>query len=68
MGQTSEFTQIILAVVPILVSAAVTIITYKGTQEVKELLSQAEKRIAVLEQILKDNGIPVPAANGRSKP
>jgi len=68
VGQVSEATQIILATVPILISAIVTVVTYKGTQEVKEQLSKSLLRIAVLEQILVDHGIPVPGVNISSKP
>ena len=56
----SEATQIILAIVPIAITAIVTIVTNRQVQELKEKIADNMLRIAVLEQTLLDHGIPVP--------
>lgn len=56
----SEVTQIILALVPIAITAIVTIVTNKQVQELKDEIAKNVLRIAVLEQTLIDHGIPVP--------
>lgn len=56
----SETTQIILAVVPALISAFVAWVEYRNKQDFERSLAEANRRIAVLEQILIDHGIPLP--------
>lgn len=58
--QTSELTQIILALVPIIVTGIVTVVTNKQVQDLKTQQAINMTRIARLEQILIDHDIPIP--------
>jgi len=56
----SELTQIILAIVPLIVTAFVTIATNKQVQELKDQQRLNMVKIARLEQILIDHDLPIP--------
>jgi hypothetical protein len=52
--------EIIVTLVPLIISAIVAIVTDKSNRELRDQLSRAMTRIAVLEQLIEDHGIPVP--------
>jgi archaellum component FlaG (FlaF/FlaG flagellin family) len=57
----SETGQIVLAIVPLLISGVVAIVTNKQIQDLKSAASERSARIARLEQALIDHNIPLPA-------
>lgn len=60
-GQTVK--EIVIAIVPVIVSTVAAYIQWRDKQAFEKCLDDAEKRIAVLEQILIDHGLPVPPIN-----
>lgn len=56
----SEITQIILAIVPVALTALVAILTNKQVIDLKDKMAAMSRRIAILETILTDHNIPIP--------
>lgn len=56
----SELGQIIVAIVPVLVSAFVAFVQWRDKQDFQAQLLILRTRVAVLEQILRDHDIPLP--------
>jgi len=56
----SELGQIVVAIVPVLVSAFVAFVQWHDKQGFQTQLAALQTRVAVLEQLLRDNNIPLP--------
>lgn len=56
-----DTTQLLTTLVPVIVSGVVAIVTSKQVADLKEQLAENRARIAVLETILRDHDIPIPA-------
>jgi len=52
--------QILITLVPVVISGIVAIVTSKSVADLKDQLAAARMRIARLEQALMDHSIPVP--------
>lgn len=60
---SSDIMRLLEAVIPTLISAIVAYIQWRDKQDFQRQVDEAKTRIAVLEQILIDHGIPVPPIN-----
>lgn len=54
---------VLIAIVPVLVSGIVAVVTSKQVADLKDKLAAANMRIARLEQALADHSIPIPPAD-----
>ena len=57
---------VLIVLVPVAISGIVAIVTSKQVVDLKDQLSQANLRIARLEQLLQDNKIPLPLLSGKT--
>lgn len=68
MSEIPPIYQLLMTILPLVISGIVAVVTSKDIQALKDALAISNTRIAVLETLLREHNIPLPAANGLMNP